>query len=59
MRLPTGVIHSKVSKYYQYFHVPNNCFLTLSMGRYLCWWTISPKWYHPSSGRCLWTDMVY
>jgi hypothetical protein len=24
-------------------------FLLLSLGRYLCWWTINPRWYNPSS----------
>ena len=34
-------------------------FLLLSLGRYLCWWTISPcGHYHPSS-QCFGTDMVY
>jgi hypothetical protein len=32
--------------------------LFLSMGRHLCWWTISPRWYHPPSSKCLAIDMV-
>jgi hypothetical protein len=24
----------------------------LSLGRYLYWWTISPRWYHPPSSQC-------
>jgi len=31
----------------------------LSLGRYLCWWTISPQGYHPSSSQCFDTDMFY
>jgi hypothetical protein len=33
-------------------------FLLLSLGRYLCWWTISPWGYHPSSSQCYyhWVD---
>jgi len=34
-------------------------FLLLSLGRYLCWWTISPWGHHPPSSRCRGTDMVY
>ena len=30
----------------------------LSLGRYLCWWTISPRGYL-SSSQCFDTDMVY
>jgi hypothetical protein len=32
--------------------------LLLSLGRYLCWWTISPRGYHPSSSQCYyhWVD---
>jgi len=32
--------------------------LLLSLGRYLCWWTISPRGYHPPSSQCFGTDMV-
>ena len=30
----------------------------LSLGRYLCWWTISPWGYHPPSSQCFyhWVD---
>ena len=30
----------------------------LSLGRYLCWWTISPRRYHPHSSQCFyhWMD---
>ena len=33
-------------------------FLLLSLGRYRCWWTISPRGYHPSSSQCFyhWVD---
>ena len=34
-------------------------FLLISLCRYLCWWTISPRGYHPPSSLCLGTDMVY
>jgi len=34
-------------------------FVLLSLGRYLCWWTISPRGYHPPSSQCVGTDMVY
>jgi hypothetical protein len=34
-------------------------FLLLSLGRYFCWWTISPRVYHPPSSQCFGTDMVY
>ena len=30
-------------------------FSLLSLGRYFCWWTISPRGYHPPSSRCWWT----
>ena len=33
--------------------------LLLSLDRYLCWWTISPRGYHPPSIQCFDTDMVY
>jgi len=32
--------------------------LLLSLDRYLCWWTISPRWYHPPNSQCFGTDMV-
>jgi len=28
-------------------------FSLLSLGRYLCWWTISPCGYYPPNGGCL------
>jgi hypothetical protein len=30
----------------------------LSLGRYLCWWIICPRWYHPPSSQCFyhWVD---
>ena len=33
-------------------------FLLLSLDRYLCWWTISPRVYHPPSSQCFchWVD---
>jgi len=31
----------------------------LSLDRYLWWWYISPRGYHPPSIRCFDTDMVY
>jgi hypothetical protein len=33
-------------------------FLLLSLGWYLCWWTISPWGYHPPSSQCYyhWVD---
>ena len=33
--------------------------LLLSLGRYLCWWTISPRGHHPSSSQCFGTGMFY
>jgi hypothetical protein len=39
-----------------------NCistFLLLSLGRYLCWWTICSRMYHPPSSQWFGTDMVY
>ena len=32
--------------------------LLLSLGRYFCWWTISPRGYHPPSSQCFyhWVD---
>ena len=32
--------------------------LLLSLGRYFCWWTISPLGYHPPNSQCFNTDMV-
>jgi len=34
-------------------------FLLLSLGRYLCRWTISPRGYYPPNSQCFGTDMVY
>ena len=34
-------------------------FLWLSLGWYLCGWTFSPRGYHPPSGQCFGTDMIY
>ena len=34
-------------------------FVLLSLGRYLCWWSISPRGHHPSSSQYLDTDIVY
>jgi hypothetical protein len=31
----------------------------LSLDQYLCWWTISPRVYHPPSSHSFGTDMVY
>jgi len=33
-------------------------FVLLSLCRYLCWWTISPRWYHPPDSQCFGIDMV-
>jgi hypothetical protein len=33
--------------------------LFLSLARYFCWWTFSPRVYHPPSSLCLDTAMVY
>jgi len=33
--------------------------MKLLMGWYLCWWTISARWYHPLSNQCLGTGIVY
>ena len=33
--------------------------LLLSLGRYLCWWTISPRGYLPPSSQCFSTDIIY
>jgi hypothetical protein len=30
-----------------------------SRNRYLCWWTVSPRGYHPPNSQCFPTDMVY
>ena len=32
---------------------------TLISNKYLCWWTISPEWYHPPSSQCFSTKIVY
>ena len=32
--------------------------LLLALGRYLCWWTMSPRGYHPPSCQCFDTDMI-
>jgi len=29
------------------------------MGRYICWWTISPRRYHPPRCQCFGTDRIY
>jgi hypothetical protein len=34
-------------------------FLWLSLGRFLCWWTVSPRGYHPPSSQCFGNDMAY
>ena len=34
-------------------------FLLLSLGRYLCWWTISTRGNHMSSSQCYDTNKVY
>ena len=34
-------------------------FLLLVLGRYLYWWVISLRKYHPTSSQCFGTDMVY
>jgi hypothetical protein len=31
-------------------------FSLLSLARYLCWWTINPRGYHPPSSQCFGTD---
>jgi len=31
----------------------------VSLGRCICWWTISPRWYHLPSSQCFGIDMVY
>jgi len=36
-----------------------NTRVLLSLGRYLCWWTINPRGYHPPSSQCFGTDVVY
>jgi len=33
-------------------------FLLLSLGRYLCWWTINSRGYYPTSSQCFGTDIV-
>ena len=33
--------------------------LLLALGRYLYWWTISPRGHHPSSSQCFGTGMLY
>jgi len=35
------------------------CFLLHSLVRYLCWWTISPWWYHSPSSQCFGIDIAY
>jgi hypothetical protein len=34
-------------------------FLWLSLVRFLCWWTVSPRGFHPPSSQCFGNDMVY
>jgi len=34
-------------------------YVFLSLGRYLCWWTIRSARYHPPSSQFFGTDMVY
>jgi hypothetical protein len=34
-------------------------FVLLSLGRYLCWWTICLRGYLPLNNQCFGTDMVY
>ena len=41
------------------YYVLMKIFVLLSLHRYLCRWTINPRWYHPHSSHCFGTDMVY
>jgi hypothetical protein len=34
-------------------------YIITSLGQYLCWWAISPRWYHPNTSQCVGTDVVY
>ena len=29
-----------------------------TLGRFLCWWTISTRWYHPPNRQCCCTDVI-
>jgi len=44
-----GGVHTKLDSYV----------LFLSLGRYIWWWTISPRVYHPPSSQWYGTDIVY
>jgi hypothetical protein len=37
------------------FHFIRTCttFVLQSLGLYRCWWTFSPRWYHPSCSQCI------
>ena len=39
---------------FRHWHV-----VLFALGRYLCWWTISPRGHHPSSSQCFDTGMLY
>ena len=43
-----------------FFIAPSyHTYFLLSVGRYICWWTINPRGYHPPSSQCFGTGMVY
>ena len=45
-----------LSKIYMYIYLHSY----MSLGRCICWWTISPLGYHPHSSQCFGgTDLVY
>ena len=48
------VIHTLINTYINVYYILYyiSTFVLLSLGRYLWWWTISPRWYHPSSSQC-------
>jgi hypothetical protein len=47
--------------YINYFFSCQRIFIVkyLLLGRYLCWWTISTREYHPPSSTSFSTDMIY
>jgi len=45
--------------------IPDTCrvywirYLRVNYNRYFCWWTVSPREYHPPSSQCCGTCMLY
>jgi len=46
-------IQLKLFSFAWMFHIFIFTFVILSLGRYLCWWTISPQGYRPPSSLCI------